>query len=154
MVRPTKKPNMRTLLLLFGLSIGLTGAFSLSSTKVEHLLKSRKLTGTKSMLNAASDRNLVLYRDTNGWCPFCERTWLLLHQTQTPYEEKLINLRDKVCRSSSLASLAHPILSPAHPLLFSPAPPHRSLNSTSSLFPQALCPQFSLTFQPAPTRTF
>jgi glutathione S-transferase len=40
-------------------------------------------------------RDLVLYRDNNGWCPFCERTWTLLEQTKTPYTEKLINLRSK-----------------------------------------------------------
>ena len=40
-------------------------------------------------------RNLILYRDNNGWCPFCERTWTLLEQTKTPYTEKLINLRSK-----------------------------------------------------------
>ena len=52
-----------------------------------------------SKLSARRDpsvpRNLLLYRDTNGWCPFCERTWLFLRLTNTPYNERLINLRDK-----------------------------------------------------------
>mmetsp|Transcript_25437 Transcript_25437/g.33215 ORF Transcript_25437/g.33215 Transcript_25437/m.33215 type:complete len:471 (-) Transcript_25437:141-1553(-) len=39
--------------------------------------------------------NLILYRDTNGWCPFCERVWLYLLEKNIPFEEKLINLRDK-----------------------------------------------------------
>ncbi|MEL7341318.1 MAG: glutathione S-transferase family protein, partial [Bacteroidota bacterium] len=38
---------------------------------------------------------VTLYRDTNGWCPFCERVWLALELKQIPYQERLINLRDK-----------------------------------------------------------
>merc|ERR1719377_67438 len=38
---------------------------------------------------------LTLYRDTNGWCPFCERIMLALRQKGIAYEESLINLRDK-----------------------------------------------------------
>ena len=38
---------------------------------------------------------LTLYRDTNGWCPFCERVWIGLEKKGIPYDEKLINLQDK-----------------------------------------------------------
>ena len=38
---------------------------------------------------------VTLYRDTNGWCPFCERVWLQLQNKGVPYEEVLINLQDK-----------------------------------------------------------
>jgi glutathione S-transferase len=38
---------------------------------------------------------LTLYRDTNGWCPFCERVWVAVEAKQIPYTERLINLRDK-----------------------------------------------------------
>lgn len=38
---------------------------------------------------------LTLYRDTNGWCPFCERVWLSLREKGIPYDEVLINLYDK-----------------------------------------------------------
>lgn len=38
---------------------------------------------------------VTLYRDTNGWCPFCERIWLALEVKQIPYQTQLINLRDK-----------------------------------------------------------
>jgi glutathione S-transferase len=38
---------------------------------------------------------VTLYRDSNGWCPFCERVWLALHIKNIPYQERLVNLRDK-----------------------------------------------------------
>jgi glutathione S-transferase len=38
---------------------------------------------------------LTLYRDTNGWCPFCERVWLCVRAKNLPYRERLINLQDK-----------------------------------------------------------
>jgi glutathione S-transferase len=38
---------------------------------------------------------ITLYRDTNGWCPFCERVWLALQIKNIPYQETLIKLFDK-----------------------------------------------------------
>ena len=38
---------------------------------------------------------LTLYRDTNGWCPFCERVWVQLRAKGIPYREELVDLRDK-----------------------------------------------------------
>ena len=38
---------------------------------------------------------LTFYRDTNGWCPFCERVWLCLHAKGIPYRERVISLFDK-----------------------------------------------------------
>lgn len=38
---------------------------------------------------------LTLYRDTNGWCPFCERVWVALRVKQISFRESLINLQDK-----------------------------------------------------------
>jgi glutathione S-transferase len=36
-----------------------------------------------------------LYRDTNGWCPFCERVWVCIRAKNLPYQERLIALFDK-----------------------------------------------------------
>lgn len=44
---------------------------------------------------ASSPPVLTLYRDTNGWCPFCERVWLQLSLKGIHYDEKLIPLQDK-----------------------------------------------------------
>ncbi|HAC64357.1 MAG TPA: glutathione S-transferase [Cyanothece sp. UBA12306] len=38
---------------------------------------------------------VVLYRDTNAWCPFCERVWFALEEKQIPFAVELINLGDK-----------------------------------------------------------
>ena len=38
---------------------------------------------------------LTLYRDTNGWCPFCERVWIALEAKGVAYDEVLIDLRNK-----------------------------------------------------------
>jgi len=35
---------------------------------------------------------LTLYRDTNGWCPFCERVWVVIRAKNLPYRERLISL--------------------------------------------------------------
>lgn len=43
----------------------------------------------------AEPAQLTLYRDNNGWCPFCERVWLALELKGLQYDEKLINLRNK-----------------------------------------------------------
>uniref|UniRef100_A0A7S3XUT5 GST N-terminal domain-containing protein n=1 Tax=Heterosigma akashiwo TaxID=2829 RepID=A0A7S3XUT5_HETAK len=38
---------------------------------------------------------VILYRDTNGWCPFCERVWVQLTEKGIPFQEELINLYNK-----------------------------------------------------------
>ncbi|MEL4894031.1 glutathione S-transferase family protein [Crocosphaera sp. Alani8] len=38
---------------------------------------------------------VLLYRDTNAWCPFCERVWLTLEEKQIPFAVELIDLRNK-----------------------------------------------------------
>jgi len=44
---------------------------------------------------AAADPMLTLYRDNNGWCPFCERVWLALLAKGIPFEEKTLSLQNK-----------------------------------------------------------
>ncbi|NEO56547.1 MAG: glutathione S-transferase [Okeania sp. SIO3B5] len=46
-------------------------------------------------LNPGEKSSVLLYRDTNAWCPFCERVWLALEEKQIPFEVELINLKDK-----------------------------------------------------------
>jgi glutathione S-transferase len=38
---------------------------------------------------------VTFYRDTNGWCPFCERIWIALRAKGIPYKESLISLQNK-----------------------------------------------------------
>lgn len=38
---------------------------------------------------------ITLFRDTNGWCPFCERVWFALKIKNIPYQETLISLFNK-----------------------------------------------------------
>lgn len=43
----------------------------------------------------STDKPVLLYRDTTGWCPFCERVWLALEEKGVEYDTVLINLRSK-----------------------------------------------------------
>lgn len=46
-------------------------------------------------LNPEEKPSVLLYRDNNAWCPFCERVWFALEEKQIPFEVELINLADK-----------------------------------------------------------
>lgn len=39
--------------------------------------------------------SVLLYRDTNSWCPFCERVWFALEEKQIPFETEFIDLSNK-----------------------------------------------------------
>jgi len=39
------------------------------------------------------DVRVVLYRDDAGWCPYCQKVWLLLEEKQMPYRIEHINMR-------------------------------------------------------------
>ena len=55
---------------------------------------SNTLAARDSDSNIPSPR-VTLYRDTNGWCPFCERVWLVLRAKGIPFDEQLISLQNK-----------------------------------------------------------
>ncbi|MDZ7961894.1 MAG: glutathione S-transferase family protein [Aulosira sp. DedQUE10] len=38
---------------------------------------------------------VLLYRDTNSWCPFCERVWFVLEEKEIPFETEFIDLSNK-----------------------------------------------------------
>jgi len=43
----------------------------------------------------STSKRVLLYRDTNAWCPFCERVWLALEEKGIDYDTAFIDLRDK-----------------------------------------------------------
>lgn len=45
--------------------------------------------------DVVSTAPVLLYRDTNAWCPFCERVWLALEHKGVEYDTVLIDLRNK-----------------------------------------------------------
>ncbi|BAZ37122.1 glutathione S-transferase-like protein [Calothrix sp. NIES-4101] len=38
---------------------------------------------------------VLLYRDANSWCPFCERVWFALEEKEIPFETEFIDLSNK-----------------------------------------------------------
>ncbi|MBD2138404.1 glutathione S-transferase N-terminal domain-containing protein [Anabaena sp. FACHB-1237] len=38
---------------------------------------------------------VLLYRDSNSWCPFCERVWFALEEKEIPFETEFIDLSNK-----------------------------------------------------------
>ncbi|WP_417040671.1 glutathione S-transferase family protein [Cylindrospermopsis raciborskii] len=38
---------------------------------------------------------ILVYRDTNSWCPFCERVWLALEEKEIPFVTEFIDLSNK-----------------------------------------------------------
>ncbi|ARV60006.1 glutathione S-transferase [Nostocales cyanobacterium HT-58-2] len=38
---------------------------------------------------------VLIYRDTNSWCPFCERVWFALEEKGIPFETEFIDLSNK-----------------------------------------------------------
>jgi glutathione S-transferase len=46
-------------------------------------------------LPADASPAVVLYRDTNSWCPFCERVWFALEEKEIPFVTEFIDLFNK-----------------------------------------------------------
>eukprot|EP00667_Euglena_gracilis_P003652 EG_transcript_3663 len=40
-----------------------------------------------------SDIRVTLYRDTAGWCPYCQKVWMLFEEKRIPYRTVKINMR-------------------------------------------------------------
>jgi glutathione S-transferase len=38
---------------------------------------------------------VLLYRDTNSWCPFCERVWFAIEEKEIPFATEFIDLSNK-----------------------------------------------------------
>ena len=57
--------------------LGHAGAFVASTQST----RPRNLAATAT---ATEEPVLTLYRDTNGWCPFCERVWIGLEKKGIP----------------------------------------------------------------------
>ena len=59
-------------------TLGPAGAFVAST-------RPRGLSSSKLAATATTEEPvLTLYRDTNGWCPFCERVWIGLEKKGIP----------------------------------------------------------------------
>jgi glutaredoxin len=48
-----------------------------------------------SSLAPGEQPKVLLYRDTNSWCPFCERVWFALEEKGIPFETEFIDLSNK-----------------------------------------------------------
>ena len=46
-------------------------------------------------LSAETQPPVLLYRDTNSWCPFCERVWFALEEKEIPFATEFIDLNNK-----------------------------------------------------------
>ena len=106
-------------LIIFAFFIGFTDAFTFGSINKQHTKQTQvlhatitktttttisppsweELSGTLTELTEQSPPptppKVTLYRDTNGWCPFCERVWLILRAKKISYDEQLISLQNK-----------------------------------------------------------
>ena len=43
--------------------------------------------------HAEEDVRVTLYRDHAGWCPYCQKLWMMLELKQIPYRIERINMR-------------------------------------------------------------
>ncbi|BAZ50607.1 glutathione S-transferase-like protein [Nostoc sp. NIES-4103] len=46
-------------------------------------------------LHPDTEPPVLLYRDTNSWCPFCERVWFALEEKEIPFATEFIDLSNK-----------------------------------------------------------
>lgn len=64
---------------------------------VPYTVREGKVPSTASADTAPENAQppILLYRDTNGWCPFCQRVQLALTYKGIPFKSDFIDLRDK-----------------------------------------------------------
>ena len=74
---------------------------SKQKTDVKWEIRAEQIPSNVAISSYINDNNqsekpaVLLYRDTNAWCPFCERVWLALEEKKIPFEVELIDLRNK-----------------------------------------------------------
>ena len=67
---------------VFLLLLGQACALQASVQYLTHL--ERTSLSATATATATEEPVLTLYRDTNGWCPFCERVWIGLEKKGIP----------------------------------------------------------------------
>ena len=67
----------------FLLLLGQACALQASVQYLTHLERGA-LSATATATATTEEPVLTLYRDTNGWCPFCERVWIGLEKKGIP----------------------------------------------------------------------
>ena len=71
----------RAAVLLLGQWLGQACAFQAAVQPLSH---SARRSSALAVTATTEEPVLTLYRDTNGWCPFCERGWIGLEKKGIP----------------------------------------------------------------------
>lgn len=56
---------------------------------------------------------VTFYRDSAAWCPYCQKTWMLLEEKRIPYRVELINMRSYGDKPTSFTNRVRGGLLPA-----------------------------------------
>ena len=48
---------------------------------------------TLRLFNGDTEPKVVLYRDSAGWCPYCQKSWIALEERRVSYQVKKIDMR-------------------------------------------------------------
>ena len=44
------------------------------------------------LFGTTGEPRITFYRDTAGWCPYCQKVWILLEEKNIPYKVEKINM--------------------------------------------------------------
>lgn len=82
--------------------------------------------------------DLVLYRDTAGWCPYCQKVWLQLEEKKIPYRVEKVNNFQKwsQCFGGKMHILWHTDCAGSNEMLWSEA---RQLHENQSIRRDSSC---------------